>query len=53
MTPERLKFLEEARSALYINGYLSDSENKKVMKRIKKACDKAGLLVREKGFFEP
>jgi hypothetical protein len=49
---ELLDMLEEARFRLYVHGILTDSENDKVETKIKKKCDKAGLAVVKKGFFE-
>lgn len=52
MTPELLPNIERCRSMLYLHGYLSEAENDRVKKRIKRACDEAGMKVRRVSILE-
>ena len=52
MTPELLPKIEHARSMLYLHGYLSEAENDRAKRRIKRACDKAGIVVKRVSILE-
>lgn len=52
MTPELLPKIEHARAMLYLHSYLSESENERVRRRIRKACDKAGMDVKRVSLLE-
>ena len=47
-----LNRVEENRSFLHIHGFISDSENEKVRKRVLKWCEKNGVKVIEKSIFD-